>query len=85
MQHEATAGGSAEVVKLLTLANEHLRKEYPDAQPLTPTDLQSAHWQQDTLVVSFSRQGAQPGLFVAGTVTRPAQGEVKVVVKAKLK
>ena len=28
---EATAGGAAEVVKMLTLANERLRMEYPDA------------------------------------------------------
>ena len=86
VKNEAIAGGSAEVVKLLTLANEHLRKEFPDAQPLTPSDLQSARWQgEDTLIVSFFRRGAQPDLFVASTVTRPAKGEVKVFVKAKVK
>ena len=55
VKQEATAGGSAEVGKLLALANEQLRKEYPDAQPLTAVDLQAARWQQDTLVVSFFR------------------------------
>jgi len=32
VRYEVTAGGSDEVAKLLKLANEHLRKEYPDAR-----------------------------------------------------
>jgi hypothetical protein len=84
--HEAVAGGPDEITKALALVNERLKKDYPDARPLTAADLQAARWQgQDTLIVSFFRRGAQPDLFVAGTVTRPAKGDPTVFVKAKVK
>jgi hypothetical protein len=82
--YEATAGGPEEVGKLVQVVNERLKKEYPDAAPLTAADLQSARWQgEDTLVATFTRMGAQPNSFVTGTVTRPAKGEAKVFVKAQ--
>jgi hypothetical protein len=84
--NESVAGGPEEIAKLLALVNDRLKKEYPDAPPLTAAELQSARWQgQDTLIVRFFRGGDQPGTFVSGQVTRPAKGEPKLFVKAKLK
>lgn len=83
--YEATGGGAAELTKLRDLANGRLKKEYPDAAPLTADDLMFARWANGTLEVRYFRQGPQPGTFVSAQVSRPAQGEPKVFVKAKVK
>jgi hypothetical protein len=83
--YQATAGGAADLDKLRKLANERLKKEYPDAAPLTADDLMFARWAKDTLEVRFFRRGAQAGTFVSAQVSRPAQGEPTVFVKAKVK
>jgi RNA polymerase sigma factor (sigma-70 family) len=85
----AYAGGQPGVETALKAANEQLRRQFPEAPPLAPTDLQRAHQRADgggELV--FERRGISADhdlfSFVYAQIERLAQGEPRVVVKANL-
>jgi RNA polymerase sigma factor (sigma-70 family) len=84
-----TAGGKEAVAAALKLANERLHKDYPKAPVLTDEDLSQAIARQDTLVLTFLRQrisaDKDPATYVRVTIEKPAKGETKVTVAAKLK
>ncbi len=85
VMYESLAGGPNTIAKLLAVANERLKKDYPDARPLTTADLEFARWHAGDLTVRFFRRGERPDLFVAATVMQPDPGAAKATVKAKLK
>lgn len=86
LMHEARAGGKTALDGIVKVANEHLKKQLPEAAALTAADLQDAFVKADgEKQVNFYRLGQGPGAFVLVKLTLPAKGEPKVEVYGKVK
>ena len=81
-------GGKKAVAKWLTLVNAELKKKFPQAKPLTISDLQSGGVRGDgSIYVSFYRRKTDangkpvPGVaYTSGRVNKPAGKPVKIFV-----
>jgi RNA polymerase sigma factor (sigma-70 family) len=83
------AGGKEGVATSVKAANDQLRRQFPEAPPLTAADLQSAHQQADGRTeLTFERRGVaadrDPFSFVYVRIDRPVQGEALITVRASL-
>jgi len=83
------AGEEPGVTAALRLANDRLRQEFPEAPPLTASDLQGALQRADNSgELIFERRGVSadrdPFSFVYVRIDRPAAGEPQITVKANL-
>ncbi len=84
-------GGRERVEAMLKLANAELKKQHPDADPLTMEHFRYASENADgsrRYSFSWNAQG-MPGVpatatYVSATVVVPAEGEAEVMVRTKL-
>ena len=86
LMNQVRAGGKTALDGIVKTANEHLKKQLPDAAALTAADLQEAsvHPNGDKQV-NFYRLGEGPGAFVLVKMLLPAAGAPKVEVLGKVK
>lgn len=85
LMHETRAGGKAALDDIVKVANEHLKKQLPEAAPLTAADLQEAFVKADgEKQVNFYRLGQGPGAYVLVKLVLPAKGPAKVEVYGKV-
>jgi hypothetical protein len=78
------AGGKKKAAEIVALANQHLKKRYPKAKPLTLGDLADAGERRDGTRFARLHRGATLGRgpYVIVSVELPPKGEPRVAVQA---